>query len=136
MVGVRLSSQQWSEIAKAGGLPRSAREDVEGVLTNYRMFQKNSASELRAKHTRKVLLDIAKLAGKLFNEMVDANPDLLRRGSVEPSLLDALMLPTARLAVDARDLTADDKSAAVAAILRSSGTPTKRDAVNLLQGAF
>lgn len=41
---VRLSHEQWSEIAEASGLPSRARQRIEAVLTNYRMFQQASAA--------------------------------------------------------------------------------------------
>lgn len=124
---VRLSNEQWSEIAEASGLPNRARQRIEGMLTNYRMFQQASAREPFATQTRKELLRIAKLAEKLITTIIGVKADSLHHARINPDLLSPLMLPTSRLAA-----TVDDMTAVAPAASRDLNAPTTRDAVQRL----
>jgi hypothetical protein len=128
---VELPEQEWGAIRRVSGLPDSARESIEYVLGYYRAFQQSSAREPRARDTRKELLRIAKLAEKLITAMLGANS--LHNPRVKPHMLAALMMPTARLAINADDVAAADRTAALMSQLRQSfGTPTTRDALQSL----
>jgi hypothetical protein len=130
MARVEISEQQWKAIQKASGLPECARERIEHLLGNYRAFQQASATEPRARQTRRELLRIAKLAENLITAITSMNADVcttLHDAGVKEHVLAALMLRAPpRLAVDAVD-----GSAAPLPRRRSSLTPT-RDTLNLL----
>lgn len=100
---VQLSDQQWSEIAKASGLPESARARIEWLLGYYRAFQQPSAQQPPAKRTQKELLRIAKLAERLVSAIIGVKPDA---AGVKPHVLAALMLSAPQPAVGADDMTA------------------------------
>jgi hypothetical protein len=71
---VRLSDSQWCEIQQVSGLPDEARNDIDGQLELYNIFQ--ATKELpRPAETRKKLLRIAKLADNLLTAIIgdDAN---------------------------------------------------------------
>lgn len=101
---VQLSEQQWSAIAKASGLPESARGGIELLLACYRVFQQASAEEPRAAHTRNELRRIAKLAERLVSAIIGVKPDV--RTGVKPHVLVALMPPAPQPAIGADNMTA------------------------------
>src|SRR5271167_3852576 len=108
MARVQLSEQQWSAIAKASGLPESARGSIEWLLAFYRAFQQASDIQPRAAHTRNELLRIGKLAEMLVSAIVGVKPDARtarRTADVKPHVLAALMLPASQPAVGAGDMT-------------------------------
>jgi hypothetical protein len=105
MERVQLSEQQWSAIAKAGGLPESARESIEWLIGYYQAFQQASAIQPRAAHTRNELLRIAKLAEMLVSAIFGVKPDA-RPAGVQPHVLAALMLPVSLPTVGADGITA------------------------------